>query len=83
MQYLTRGNSHPKVYFTGHPADCKTYFDRIVNAILALHDCAVFYEEMTRQSERPGLSGCPTRRIHLKLAADNRKLPDVGELFCL
>lgn len=49
MKYKTLGNSNPKgkprVYFTGHPADCKIYFDEITDLILKHHDCAVFYDE--------------------------------------
>ena len=49
MKYKTRGNSNPqgkpRVYFTAHPADVELYFENITNAILKLHDCAVFYDE--------------------------------------
>lgn len=49
MKFITRANSSPqgkqKIYFTGHPDDCKTYFPDISNQILKLCDCAVFYDE--------------------------------------
>ena len=49
MKYKTRGNSNPQgkphVYFTGHPADAKLYFENITEAVLKLHNCAVFYDE--------------------------------------
>lgn len=54
MQFLSRGNTSPqgipKVYFTGHPADCKAYFKSISEQLLKLHNCAVFYDE---DPERP------------------------------
>ena len=49
MKFTTPGNSSPqgkpKIYFTGHPDDCKIYFHEIVNSIIKLCDCAVFYDE--------------------------------------
>lgn len=54
MKYRTRGNSSPqgkpKVYITGHPKDCKIYFESICDIILKLHNCVVFYDE---DSEKP------------------------------
>ena len=49
MQFRTIGNSapkgKPKVYFTGHPADCKAYFDEISEMILKQYDCVIFYDK--------------------------------------
>ena len=49
MKYKIKGNSSPhgkpKVYFMGHPQDCKISFESICDMILKLHNCAVFYDE--------------------------------------
>ncbi len=47
FQYKTRGNSSPqgkqRVYFTCHPGDFETYFEKLSDQILALENCAVWY----------------------------------------
>ena len=49
MKYKTRGDSSPqgkpRVYITEHPEDVKLYFESITDAVLKLHDCAIFYDE--------------------------------------
>ena len=49
MKYKTRGNADPhgkpRVYFTGHPNDVELYLENITDAILKLHNCAIFYDE--------------------------------------
>ena len=47
LSYRTKGNSSPKgkpkVYFTCHPGDFSTSFEKICNDIFKTHDCAIFY----------------------------------------
>lgn len=54
LVYRTRGNSSPqgkhRVYFCSHPADQKPFLDATVKELLALVDCAVWYDP---QPEEP------------------------------
>ena len=57
MKYKTRGDSSPqgkpRVYITEHPEDVKLYFESITDAVLKLHDCAIFYDEDPEHPEHP------------------------------
>ena len=49
LKYRTKGNSYPKgkprVYFTCHPDDFKSTFDRICEDIFVSSNCAIYYTE--------------------------------------
>ena len=49
LLYKTHGNAQPggkpRVYFTCHPADFETYFEKVCADLFAAHDCAVYYTE--------------------------------------
>lgn len=49
FQYKTKGGANPankpRVYFTCHPEDLKSSFDKICADIFTTHDCAVYYTE--------------------------------------
>lgn len=48
LQYLTRGNSSPqgkpRVYFCGHPKEQEFFLKPISQQILALQNCAIWYD---------------------------------------
>ena len=48
FEYRTLQNSTPKgkprVYISIHPDDCERYLDMVTNDILAIHNCAIWYE---------------------------------------
>ena len=49
FKYITKGDSSPenkpKVYFTCHPSDFSTCFEKICNDIFESQDCVIFYTE--------------------------------------
>ncbi len=49
LLYKTPGGARPegkpRVYFTCHPADFETYFEKVCADLFAAHDCAVYYTE--------------------------------------
>ena len=48
LQYKVRGNSpqgKPRVYFCCHKEDFPVYFEKISEAILNNHSCAIWYRE--------------------------------------
>ena len=47
----------PRVYFTCHPEDFETYFDKICQDIFEAHSCAIYYtEDMTASISEEDLS---------------------------
>ncbi|MCI8307070.1 MAG: TIR domain-containing protein [Lachnospiraceae bacterium] len=55
LKYITRGNSKPqgkpRVYFSCHPADFETYFDKITDEILNMEDCVIWYDDKSCEPE--------------------------------
>ena len=35
----------PRVYFTCHPEDFETYFDKVCQDIFSAHSCVIYYTE--------------------------------------
>ena len=60
LNYKTRGMSSPqgkqRVYFTCHPADFESYFEKISEEILKLQNCAIWYDKELDEAETVDLS---------------------------